>query len=85
MKPGCRFFYSMRDTQLLGINRFKENVEQKIINWAHSLKHIQLTLVMFKIEIPKRQSNDTKENPDTANGNIKLAFVYDGEPWSVKC
>ena len=24
MKPGCRFFYSMRDTQLLGINRFKE-------------------------------------------------------------
>tara|TARA_B100000424_G_scaffold102457_1_gene77112 strand:+ start:616 stop:1284 length:669 start_codon:yes stop_codon:yes gene_type:complete len=85
MKPGCRFFYSMRDTQLLGINRFKENVEQKIINWAHSLKHIQLTLVMFKIEIPKRQSMDTKENPDTANGNIKLAFVYDGEPWSVKC
>ena len=75
----------MRDTQLLGINRFKENIEQKIIDWAHSLKHIQLSLVMYKIDIPKRGPNDIGENPDTANGNIKLAFVFDGEPWSVRC
>jgi len=83
MSTGCRFFYSMRDTQVLGLNRLKQDIVSEFNNWLLSLGKINLTLVHKSIDIPKKFDNNCDENPDTANGNIKLAFVYNGKPWSI--
>jgi len=87
MNPGCRFFYSFRDTQIV-VNRLTTDLVKHFINWALSLEHeCGLTLVWFDIGFPRKQAihgqYDTLEMPDTTNGNLKFWFVYQGEPWPV--
>ena len=80
MKKGCRFFYSLRDTQMLGFNRLKVDMETLFYDWAKSLHQSHgLELIdhdiNFKKKIKKEDKEyDLNENPDTTNGNIKLAF-----------
>jgi hypothetical protein len=87
MQPGCRVFYSLRDTQI-HVNRLTTDLEQHFLNWAQSLSELGLTLVWHSMAFPKKQpkpdgSYDLQENPDTTNGNLKFWFVYKGEPWTV--
>jgi len=88
MNPGCRFFYSFRDTQITGVNRLLVDIEQHYLEWAQSLEALGLTLVWsdinFRKKLPDANGNyDTFENPDSTNGNIKFAFVYQGQPWTI--
>jgi hypothetical protein len=89
MRPGCRFFYSFRDTQIVGINRLRVDMEQYFLDWAQSLEHqLGLKLVWNQIDFRRKvQDNagnyDMLENPDTTNGNLKFMFVYQGDPWIV--
>lgn len=87
MQPGCRFFYSFRDTQM-HVNRLKVNMYQHFLNWAQSLKSLGLDLVWYDIQFPKQviDANGVypcSENPDTTNGNLKFWFVYQGQPWTI--
>lgn len=89
MNPGCRFFYSFRDTQVVGFNRLTTDMEKFFLEWAQSLKMLNLDLVWSQIDFPRRIPDesgnyDLNENPDTTNGNIKFAFVYCGDPWQIK-
>lgn len=90
MNPGCRFFYSFRDTQIVNINRLTTDMEQLFYNWAHSLETIcGLTLVWHQIDFKKKIPDcdglySQLENPDTTNGNLKFWFVYKGDPWIPK-
>lgn len=82
MAPGCRFFYSLRDTQL-HINRLTIDMEKYFLDWAISLEKLKLKLVWHSIrfdkKVPDHDGNyDYNENPDTINGNLKLMFVFDG-------
>lgn len=87
MRPGCRFFYSFRDTQIVGMNRLKLDMQQYFLTWARSLEHeLALKLVWSQIDFPRKCADanghyDMLENPDTTNGNLKFMFVYRGEPW----
>jgi hypothetical protein len=88
MNPGCRFFYSFRDTQIVGVNRLTINMEQYFLEWAQSLSSIGLELVWNSIDFTRKVPDqngyyDQLENPDTTNGNLKFWFVYKGQPWSV--
>lgn len=89
MRPGCRFFYSFRDTQIVGFNRLKVDMESYFLDWALSLeKDMDLKLVWHDIDFPKKVPDgngcyDMLENPDTTNGNLKFMFVFKGEPWTV--
>ena len=88
MNPGCRFFYSFRDTQVVGINRLKTDMEQHFLDWAHGLKSLHLDLVWHNIDFRLMNADqngcyDQLENPDTTNGNLKFMFVYKGNPWTV--
>lgn len=86
MNLGCRFFYSFRDTQII-MNRLKTNMEKYFFDWACSLEKILgLQLVWYDINFRKKndQDNDTLENPDTTNGNLKFIFSYKGSPWTIK-
>lgn len=89
MRPGCRFFYSFRDTQVVGVNRLKVDMQKYFLDWARSLEHeLGLTLVWSDIAFPRKTADcygnhDMLENPDTTNGNLKFMFVYRGTPWSV--
>ena len=89
MNPGCRFFYSFRDTQISGLNRLTTDMEKLFLNWAQSLKDIcGLELVWHSIDFRKKQPDnngfyDQLENPDTTNGNLKFWFVYKGDPWLI--
>lgn len=86
MNPGCRVFYSFRDTQMY-MNRLKVDMHDHFLSWAKSLQHSHdLRLVWHKIDFAKKTPNaqgdyDFFENPDTTNGNLKFWFVYQGEPW----
>jgi hypothetical protein len=86
MNPGCRFFYSFRDTQM-HINRLTTDMESHFLNWAKSLQQsLGLQLVWHSIDFSKKTPDlngyyDQLENPDTTNGNLKFWFVYNGEPW----
>jgi hypothetical protein len=88
MNPGCRVFYSFRDTQI-HINRINTDMEQYFLDWATSLKEkLGLTLVYHNLDFTKKCPDvngyyDMLENPDTANGNLKFWFVYNGEPWNI--
>lgn len=86
MNPGCRVFYSFRDTQL-HINRLKIDMEQYFLDWAKSLEEkLNLTLMWHEIRFDKKTNKDDySENPDTSNGNIKFMFVYKdiGETWEI--
>ena len=87
MAPGCRFFYSFRDTQIVGFNRLKVPMAQFFLSWAQSLEaELGLRLVWHSTDFRKKIANergeyDALENPDTTNGNLKFWFVYQGQPW----
>ena len=89
MNPGCRFFYSFRDTQVSDINRLTINLEDYFLDWAHNVaKDNDMQLVWHNINFRKKQaqpdgSYDALENPDTTNGNLKFWFVYKGQPWKI--
>jgi len=81
MKPGCLFFYSFRDTQML-FNRFKNDHYYFFLNFAKQLeKSLDLHLIWHDIKFAEKQKDgagnyDINENPDTTNGNIKFVFEY---------
>jgi len=88
MNPGCRVFYSFRDTQI-HVNRLTVDMEQHFLSWAQDLEKLGFSLVWSSVDFKKKEidSNgyyDALENPDTTNGNLKFWFVYQGNPWSVK-
>lgn len=85
LNPGARFFYSFRDTQII-YHRLKQSGPQLFLEWAQSLRVLDLFLVWHQIQFPLRLSNsngeyDLQENPDTVNGNLKFWFVYKGRSW----
>lgn len=88
MRPGCRFFYSFRDTQIPQFNRLKIDQEKFWLEWAINLEHShKLKLVWHSIQFPKKIPDqngnyNTLENPDTTNGNLKFWFVFNGEAWT---
>jgi hypothetical protein len=90
MNPGCRFFYSFRDTQIPILNRLKIDMEKYWLDWARSLLESHgLALSWHSIQFPKKQPDshgnyNTLENPDSTNGNIKFIFVYCGNPFDIK-
>lgn len=81
MKPGCLFFYSFRDTQML-FNRFKNDHYYFFLNFAKQLeKSLDLHLIWHDIKFAEKQKDgagnyDISENPDTTNGNVKFVFEY---------
>jgi hypothetical protein len=89
MKPGCRFFYSFRDTQIPKFNRLTIDQEKFWLAWAQQLAQSHgLQLAWHDIQFPKKQPDSngeyhTLENPDTTNGNLKFWFVYQGDPWTI--
>lgn len=89
MNPGCRFFYSFRDTQISGVNRLTVNLVDFFLSWARSLEaELGLKLVWHNIDFKKTDPDkngyyDCQENPDTTNGNLKFIFVYRGQPWEI--
>lgn len=88
MNPGCRVFYSFRDTQI-HINRLTTDMESLFLTWAQGLESIGLQLVWHSIDfaykVPDQNGYyDQLENPDTTNGNLKFWFVYQGAPWKVQ-
>ena len=89
MRPGCRFFYSFRDTQISGLHRLRTDMEEFFLSWAQDLERTHdLKLVWHSIAFPKKEPKpdgdyDLQENPDTTNGNLKFWFVYKGQPWQV--
>jgi len=82
MNPGCRFFYSFRDTQIPILNRLKVDMHQHFMDWAVGLEASHgLKLTWSDIQFPPKQPDhngiySTLENPDTTNGNIKFIFTY---------
>ena len=84
MNKDCYFFYSFRDTQILGINRLKVDMEKYFHEWAKSLDDkLNLKLLNHTIAFPKKirkqdGSFNLNENPDTTNGNIKFLFQFKG-------
>ena len=80
MNPGCRVFYSFRDTQI-HVNRLNTDLEKHFLNWAKSLEEkIGFKLIWSDIQFPKKTvEDDYSENPDTTNGNLKFMFVYQYE------
>lgn len=89
MNPGCRFFYSFRDTQVSGLNRLTIDMEQFFLDWAENVaKDCDMKLVWHNIDFRKKTPDplgnyDVLENPDTTNGNLKFWFVYKGQPWKI--
>jgi hypothetical protein len=90
MRAGCRFFYSFRDTQIVGFNRLTLDIEKYFLDWAKDLERTHdLKLVWYDINFKKKLPDvngyyDQLENPDTTNGNLKFWFVYKGEAWDIK-
>jgi hypothetical protein len=87
MNPGCRVFYSFRDTQI-HVNRLTTDLTQHFMTWAQSLSELGLDLVWHSIDFNPRVPDtngwyNLLENPDTTNGNLKFWFVYRGQPWTV--
>ena len=88
MNPGCRVFYSFRDTQI-HVNRLTTDMESLFLSWAQGLESIGLQLVWHSIGFDRKVPDQNGyynqlENSDTTNGNLKFWFVYKGTPWSVK-
>lgn len=86
-RPGCRVFYSFRDTQMW-VNRLKVDLEDHFLSWAHSLSSLDLRLVWHSMQFPRKVPDaagnfDVLENPDTSNGNLKFWFEYKGTDWNV--
>lgn len=84
--PGCRVFYSFRDTQMW-VNRLTTDLEDHFLSWAKSLSDLDLRLVWHDVKLPRKTpkpdgSYDMLENPDTTNGNLKFWFEYKGDTWA---
>jgi len=90
MKPGCLFFYSFRDTQIVNWNRLKVNHKQYFHDFGlHIEKTYNLNLLWHDIKFAKKQKDgagnyDIWENPDTTNGNIKYVFEYKSNTKLIK-
>ena len=90
MAPGCRFFYSFRDTQIVGFNRLTVDMEKYFLDWARGLEQTHdLKLVWYDISFKKKLPDvngcyDQLENPDTTNGNLKFWFTYKGKVWNLQ-
>lgn len=90
MAPGCRFFYSFRDTQIVGFNRLTVDMEKYFLDWARGLEQTHdLKLVWHDISFKKKLPDvngcyDQLENPDTTNGNLKFWFTYKGKAWNLQ-
>jgi hypothetical protein len=87
MNPGCRFFYSFRDTQI-HVNRLTTDLEKHFFDWANGLSQIGFDLVWHSIDFAKKLPDQNGyynqlENPDTTNGNLKFWFVYKGQAWDM--
>jgi hypothetical protein len=88
MNPGCRFFYSFRDTQIVNINRLTTDMEKHFLEWALDLEEkCNLKLVWHNIDFSRKCPDQNGyynqlENPDTTNGNLKFWFVFQGESWT---
>ena len=82
MKPGCLFFYSFRDTQIVDWNRLKQDHTEYFYNFAIDIeKKYNLNLLWHDIKFAIKEKDgagnyDIWENPDTTNGNIKYVFQY---------
>jgi hypothetical protein len=82
MKPGCLFFYSFRDTQIVDWNRL--TIDHKIYfenfaNYIEKTYSLKLLWKDIKFVTKTKDGNDNYdifENPDTTNGNIKFLFQY---------
>jgi hypothetical protein len=89
MNPGCRFFYSFRDTQISGINRLTIDMENFYLDWAKNVANkCNMELVWYDINFRKKYPDptgnyDALENLDTTNGNLKFWFVYKGDAWKI--
>lgn len=84
--PGCRVFYSFRDTQMW-VNRLTTDLEDYFLSWANSLISLDLKLVWHDINFSRKTPDpngnyNTLENPDTTNGNLKFWFEYKGNSWT---
>lgn len=83
MKPGGLLFYSIRDTQIIGYNRLKEDHYEVFYNLSNLVREkFGLHLLWHDIRFAKKQKDgagnyDIMENPDTTNGNIKFVFQLD--------
>tara|TARA_X000000950_G_C13814486_1_gene619152 strand:- start:379 stop:1071 length:693 start_codon:yes stop_codon:yes gene_type:complete len=90
MKPGCLFFYSFRDTQIVDWNRLKINHKKYFYDFALQIeKTHDLNLLWHDIKFAKKQKDgagnyDIMENPDTTNGNIKFVFEYKSKTKLIK-
>lgn len=87
LNPQARIFYSFRDTQI-HYNRLRLDAVAYFLDWADSLKNLDLHLAWHDIQFPRKEKDgagnyDLWENPDTINGNLKFWFVYKGHPWNV--
>lgn len=81
MNPGCRFFYSFRDTQIVNWNRLKNDHHEYFYQFGKELEELGLNLIWYDIKFADKTpagdgSYDMLENPDTTNGNIKFMFEY---------
>ena len=79
MKPGCKFFYSFRDTQIPAWNRLSVDHYAYFYNFAQDCMQIGLKLLWHDIQFAEKHaqsdgSYDMLENPDSTNGNIKFIF-----------
>ncbi len=90
MKPGCLFFYSFRDTQIVGWNRLTHDHYNYFRDFAvHIEKTYDLNLLWHDIKFAEKIKDgagnyDIMENPDTTNGNIKFVFEYKSKTKSIK-
>lgn len=90
MKPGCLFFYSFRDTQIVDWNRLTTDHYDYFFSFGKMLeKKYNLNLLWHDIKFATKEKNplgeyDFLENPDTTNGNIKFVFQYKNDTWRIK-
>ena len=88
MKPGCVFFYSFRDTQIINWNRISENHYEYFYKFGLYLKKYGLNLLWHDIKFANKEADgngdyDILENPDTLNGNIKFIFQYRNDTHNI--
>ena len=90
MKPGCLFFYSFRDTQIVNWNRLTTDHYEYFYNFGKMIeKKYNLNMLWHDIKFAKKEKNplgeyDFLENPDTTNGNVKFVFQYKHKDCHIK-
>ena len=90
MKPGCVFFYSFRDTQIVDWNRLTTDHYDYFYNFGKMIeKKYDLNMLWHDIKFVGKEKDgagnyDFMENPDTTNGNIKFIFQHNEASWTIK-